>query len=44
MAEYRGMTINDFVSHMLDIFIRARTINERERMRAARMLRRFNKA
>jgi hypothetical protein len=43
MAEYRGMTINDFVSHMLDIFIRARTINERERMRAARMLQRFDK-
>jgi hypothetical protein len=42
MAEHRGMTMTAFVSHMLHIFMQARTISERERMRTEKLLRQFD--
>jgi hypothetical protein len=44
MAEHRGMTVTAFVSHMLGIFMQARTISERERMRTQKVYRQFDAA
>jgi hypothetical protein len=44
MAEHRGMTMTAFVSHMLGIFMQARTISERERMRTESFFRRSDAA
>ena len=44
LAEDRGMTINCFFGHMLETFIKAKRINEREQVRTSAMMQRIEQA